>query len=57
MQGGHELMDLNSGLVNTQAHTTEIPITDLVIKSIEKMGYDQDFPWIEIYKLPMTNLL
>ena len=44
MQGGHELMDLNSGLVITQAHITEIPITDLVIKSVEKMGYDQGFP-------------
>ena len=44
MQGGHELMDLNSGLVITQAHITEIPITGLVIKSVEKMGYDQGFP-------------
>ena len=44
MQGGHDLMDLKSGLVITQAHITEIPITDLVIKSVEKMGYDQGFP-------------
>ena len=40
MQGGHELMDLNSGLVTNRAHITEIPITDLVIKSVETMGYD-----------------
>ena len=44
MQGGHELMDLTSGLVITQANVTEIPVTDLVIKAVEKMGYDQGFP-------------
>ena len=37
-------MDLKSGLVITQAHITKIPITDLVIRSVEKMGYDQGFP-------------
>ena len=44
MQGGHELMDLTSGLVITHASVTEIPVTDLVIKAVEKMGYDQGFP-------------
>ena len=44
MQGGHELMDLTSGLVITWANVTEIPLTDLVIKAVEKMGYDQGFP-------------
>ena len=44
MQGGHELMDLTSGLVITCANVTEIPVTDLVIKAVEKMGYDQGFP-------------
>ena len=44
MQGGHELMDLTSGLVITCANVTEIPVTDLVIKAVEKMGYDQSFP-------------
>ena len=43
MQGGHELIDLNSGLVITRAHITEIPITDLVIKSVEKMGMTKVF--------------
>ena len=37
-------MDLKLGLVITQAHITEIPVTDLVIKSVAKMGYDQGFP-------------
>ena len=44
IQGGHELMDLNLGLVIAQVHVTEIPVTDLVIKSVEEMAYDQGFP-------------
>ena len=48
MQGGHELMDLTSGLVITRANVTEIPVTDLVIKAVEKMGYDQGFPTTEM---------
>ena len=44
MQGGHELMDLTSGLVITHANVAEIPVTDLVIQAVEKMKYDQDFP-------------
>ena len=46
MQGAHELTDLTSGFVITQANVTEIPVTDLVIKAIEKMGYVQGFPAI-----------
>ena len=45
-------MDVNSGLVITQEHITEITITDLVIKSVEKMGYEQGFP---ITGLKFTN--
>ena len=44
MQGGHELMDLTLGLVITCANVNEIPVTYLVIKAVEKMGYDQGFP-------------
>ena len=36
-------MDLNSGLAIAQAHVAEIPVTDLVIKAAEKMGYGQGF--------------
>ena len=28
----------------TCANVTEIPVSDLVIKAVEKMGYDQGFP-------------
>ena len=44
IQGGHELMDLTSGLVITQTNVTEIPDADIVIKAVEKMGYNQGFP-------------
>ena len=43
MQGGHQFMDLNSGLVITQVHATVIP-ADLAIKAVEKTGYDHGFP-------------
>jgi hypothetical protein len=42
-QGGHELMDLNSGQVVTQNIVQEIPVTDVVIKAIETMAYNQGF--------------
>ena len=44
MQGGHELMDLTLGLVITCENGNKIPDTDLVIKAVEKMGYDQGIP-------------
>jgi hypothetical protein len=43
MQGGHELLDLNSGRVITHARVTQIPITDVVIKAIEQIAEDQGF--------------
>jgi hypothetical protein len=36
MEGGHELYDLNSGRVITRARVTQIPVTDVVIKAIER---------------------
>jgi hypothetical protein len=35
MQGGHELYVLNSGREITRARVTQIPVTDVVVKSIE----------------------
>jgi hypothetical protein len=43
MQGGHELYDLNSGRVITCARVTQIPVTDMVIKAIERIAEDQGF--------------
>jgi hypothetical protein len=43
MQGGNELYDLNSGRVITRARVTQIPVTDVVIKAIERIAEDQGF--------------
>ena len=43
IQGGHELMDLNSGRVITRRKVTEIPVTELVIKAVEQMAYNEGF--------------
>ena len=37
-QGGHELMDLNSGQLITRNIVHEIPVTDVVIKAVEAMA-------------------
>jgi hypothetical protein len=42
-QGGHELMDLNSGQLISRNIVHEIPVTDVVIKAVENMAYQQDF--------------
>jgi hypothetical protein len=40
-QGGHELMDLNSGQLISRNIVHEIPVTDVVIKAVENMAYQQ----------------
>jgi hypothetical protein len=42
-QGGHELMDLNSGQLVSRNIVHEIPVTDVVIKAVENMAYQQGF--------------
>lgn len=42
-QGGHEVMDLNSGRTVARRKVTEIPITDSVTKAVEKMAFKQGF--------------
>jgi hypothetical protein len=42
-QGGHELMDLNSGQLISRNIVHEIPVTDAVIKAVENMAYHQGF--------------
>ncbi|MGC8538238.1 MAG: hypothetical protein ACP5MZ_04665, partial [Candidatus Micrarchaeia archaeon] len=41
IQGGHELMDLNSGRLITRPRVVEIPITNLVIEAVESMAEEQ----------------
>ena len=43
VQGGHGLMDLNSGRLITRRHFPEIPITSNVIKAVETMASKQGF--------------
>ena len=43
IQGGHEIMDLNSGEAITRARVTEIPITSVVIQAVEAMAHRQGF--------------
>ena len=40
-QGGHELMNLATGQVIFQNRVWEHPITDLFIKTVEKMAAEQ----------------
>ena len=40
-QGGHQLMDLNSGLLINRYKVEEIPVTPTVIKAVERMAEQQ----------------
>jgi hypothetical protein len=42
-QGGHELMDLSSGQLISMNIVHEIPVTDVVIKAVKNMAYQQGF--------------
>ncbi|MGC8483976.1 MAG: hypothetical protein ACP5OE_10085 [Thermodesulfobium sp.] len=38
IQGGHELMDLNSGRVITRPRVWEIPVTPVIVRAVEDMA-------------------
>jgi hypothetical protein len=42
-QGGHEVMDLNSCQLISRNIVHEIPVTDVVVKAVENMAYQQGF--------------
>ena len=42
-QGGHQLMDLNTGQLITRSRATEIPVTNIVIDAVNAMGTKQGF--------------
>jgi nucleotide-binding universal stress UspA family protein len=42
-QGGHEVMDLHTGRVITRTCFIEVPITDLVIQTVEQLAHAQGF--------------
>jgi hypothetical protein len=47
-QGGHELTDLNSGQLVSRNIVHEIPVTDVVIKAVENMAYQQGFKSLKL---------
>jgi hypothetical protein len=47
-QGGHELMDLNSGQLDSRNIVHEIPVTDVVIKAVKNMAYQQGFKSLKL---------
>jgi hypothetical protein len=42
-QGDHKLMDFNSGQLISRNIVHEIPVTDVVIKAVDNMAYQQGF--------------
>lgn len=48
IQGGHEVMSLSSGVVIYPRKVTAIPMTDSIIKLVEKMGYDQGIKLLKL---------
>jgi hypothetical protein len=47
-QGGHELMNLRTGLVITRNKVWERPLTDLVIRAIETMADEQGIKTLKL---------
>jgi hypothetical protein len=47
-QGGHELMNLHTGLVITRNTIWERPITDLVIRAVESMASEQGITTLKL---------
>ena len=48
LQGGHELIDLNSGRLITCARVTLIPITENVINEVNAMAEEQGIKGLKI---------
>jgi hypothetical protein len=49
-QGGHEFMDLNSGQLITRNIVHKIPVTNVIIKAVKNMAYQQGFKSIKFKK-------
>ena len=54
IQGGHELMDLNSGRMITRQRVWEIPVTDVVIQAVERMGEEQGIKSLKLQNCRKT---
>ena len=49
-QGGHEVMDLNTGRPITRPVVWEVPVTDRVIKAVETMAENEGFKTLKLLK-------
>jgi hypothetical protein len=47
-QGGHELMDLRTGMVITRSRVWEFPMTDVVIRAVEAMAEAQGIQTLKL---------
>jgi hypothetical protein len=56
IQGGHELMDLNSGQLITRNIVHKIPKTNLVIKAAGNMAYQQAFKSLKLSAMMLIGL-
>ena len=54
IQGGHELMDLNSGRMITCQRVWEISVTDVVIQAVERMGEEQGIKSLKLQNCRKT---
>ena len=43
MQGGHEVLALDTGLLLSTPKITKLPLTDVVVKTVENMASSQSF--------------
>ena len=55
MQGVHELMDFQTFRVIVRSRVTEIPVTELIIKSVEQMAVDQGINALKFYNRKRKN--
>jgi hypothetical protein len=56
IQGGHEVMNLNTGRRVTAQQVHERPITTLIIERVEQMGIDQGFKSLKLESKKRTPL-
>ena len=57
LQGGHEILDLNTNRVITRPKVTVIPISDIVIKRVEEMATEQGIKTLKFLNRKKTTNL
>ena len=57
INGGHEVMDLSTGKLNTCMQIKQVAITELAIKAVEKIAEDQGFKSLKFFNRKKENEL